>query len=84
MWRDLQNYGLILYNTTSPDASQTCSLTVAMARDRVQVFVGGVKQATVYRGDSAVSVTVPPGGAPVDILVENMGRLNYGRWVRTA
>ncbi len=72
---------MILYNTTNPEPSGTCSVTVAMARDRVQVFVDGVRQVTVYRGDSPTTVTVPAGPTPVAILVENMGRLNYGRWV---
>jgi hypothetical protein len=74
-----QNYGLIYYNTTAPSGSQGCSVTVTFARDRVQVFVAGTRMATVYRGDPATKVALPAGPVPVGILVENMGRLNYGR-----
>ncbi len=44
----------------------------------MQVFVNGDRVATVYRGDAVYTTTVPSNAA-VLLLVENMGRLNYGR-----
>ncbi|MPN45133.1 hypothetical protein SDC9_192700 [bioreactor metagenome] len=43
-------------------------------------FVGGVYAGTVYRNDAErfLPVEAGPGGAVIDLLVENMGRINYG------
>jgi beta-galactosidase len=49
-------------------------------RDRAQVFVDGLPL-TVFERESSDEVTtlaVPPEGITLDLLVENMGRVNFG------
>eukprot|EP01116_Phalansterium_solitarium_P004340 TRINITY_DN1532_c0_g1_i1.p1 TRINITY_DN1532_c0_g1~~TRINITY_DN1532_c0_g1_i1.p1 ORF type:complete len:820 (-),score=80.06 TRINITY_DN1532_c0_g1_i1:93-2552(-) len=78
-----QNYGFILYSTTAPaGSSRTGNVAVFNdLHDRVQVFVNGVIQpnAVAYRPQgNSVNVSAAAGDQ-LDFLVENMGRLNYGR-----
>jgi hypothetical protein len=56
--------------------------------DRVQIFVDGASVATVYRPEcgcavngpgSYCHVTVPATGGELQLLVENMGRVNFGQ-----
>ncbi|MBR5840649.1 MAG: beta galactosidase jelly roll domain-containing protein, partial [Victivallales bacterium] len=50
-------------------------------RDRAVILDNGMPAGTLYRNDPQphrVMVTIPEGGADVDVLVENMGRINYG------
>jgi beta-galactosidase len=74
-----QAYGLILYRThvTGPRTGQM--LHLQEVHDRAQVFLNGVSIGTVERWDpKPLPVHIPPEGATLDILVENMGRINYG------
>ena len=49
-------------------------------RDRAQVFLNGQFHATLDResGDEYASFEIPADGLTVDLLVENMGRVNFG------
>jgi len=75
-----QNYGFILYSTQIPasldPSTMTGTLQVTQVRDRVQIFVDGLPAGVIYR-TSPKAITVPI-GKKLDLLVENMGRLNYG------
>ncbi len=75
-----QNYGYILYRThiTGPRAED--QLRIHGLHDRAHVFLDGQLQGTLYRNMAkpSVTLTIPPAGAQLDILVENMGRVNYG------
>ena len=52
-------------------------------RDRAQVFLDGRPLGVIERWKSEpLDITVPSGGARLDILVENMGRINYGPLIR--
>lgn len=79
----LQHYGLTLYEAwvTLPSTASPYSLFVNEIRDRVQVFVDGSKVGTVYRPSPANVSFAGTAGSRVQlrILVENMGRINYGR-----
>lgn len=71
-----QNYGYILYRHRLTDAVHSLTLP---ARDRVQVFVDGEPRLTLL--DLEIPGAHPieaPAGATLDILVENLGRVNYG------
>ena len=75
-----QDYGFIMYRyrLTVPGAYP---VELFELRDRAIIFVNGVPAGTLYRNDPQphrVMVTIPEGGADVDVLVENMGRINYG------
>jgi len=76
-----QSSGFILYRThvSGPRTGET--LTIQELRDRAIVFQDGEIKGTVYRNDDAtdaLKLDIPEGGATLEILVENMGHVNYG------
>ncbi|KAI3322572.1 glycoside hydrolase family 35 protein [Xylariaceae sp. AK1471] len=77
-----QAYGLILYEHT---ANATLSGTLQpgdRARDRVIVYVNGVKKGVIdstYSQPAQVSVSLQPGDK-LQLLIENLGRVDY--WSR--
>jgi len=75
-----QNYGFIFYHHRLTGPLNHVKLTVQEPRDRAQVFLDGKPIATMYCNDAnhEVIIDVPAAGADLDILVENMGRTNYG------
>ncbi|MFJ8436748.1 beta-galactosidase family protein [Kitasatospora sp. NPDC094019] len=75
-----QNLGLIHYRTRLRGPLGHGELRVDGLADRAQVFLDGVPLGVLERDrpDEALPVTVPVGGAVLDLLVENMGRINYG------
>lgn len=49
--------------------------------DRAQIYLDGRYLGTIYRNDDKLSLShidIPAKGAQLDILVENMGHINYG------
>ncbi|RAP74647.1 glycoside hydrolase family 35 protein [Paenibacillus montanisoli] len=84
MERAGQQYGFILYSTTVSGPRPAERLYIQEVRDRALVFVDGVCQGVIERAKTPQSLTieVPAGGARLDILVENMGRVNYGPYLR--
>jgi beta-galactosidase len=74
-----QSFGFTLYRTQVAGPAQP-SLTVRGLHDRAQVFldrqpIGVLERATP---DTGLSLAIPQRGATLDILVENMGRVNFG------
>lgn len=70
----------MLYRTTLPAYADEVRLRVIDASDRVQVFCDGELAAVQYQeeiGDD-IFVSPRPDGSTLDVLVENMGRVNYG------
>ena len=52
-------------------------------RDRAQVFIDGVPVGVVERWDpKPLRIDIPAEGAELTVLVENMGRINYGPLLR--
>jgi beta-galactosidase len=78
-----QAYGYILYRTRVDDPG-TGTLMIDSVRDYAEVFVNGAPAGTLDRrlGQDSLSITVPAAGAQLDILVENGGRVNFGRQLR--
>ncbi|XP_073236928.1 beta-galactosidase-like [Porites lutea] len=76
-----QNYGFILYRTTIPSSisGSTANISIPKLADRGIVFVDKIRQATLIRvgPKTEATIDVKP-GSTLDILVENMGRINYG------
>ena len=77
-----QSYGFILYQTQIPAefAQSTVVLNItSLARDRAIVYVGKIRQATMYRDpkDQTASLIIQ-NELQLDMLVENMGRANQG------
>ncbi|WP_308637499.1 glycoside hydrolase family 35 protein [Paenibacillus silvisoli] len=79
-----QAYGFILYSTTVSGPRPAERLTIQDVRDRALVFVDGVYQGVIERAQTqqTLMLEIPAGGARLDILVENMGRINYGPYLR--
>lgn len=74
-----QNYGFILYSTQVSGPREETMLRLQDVRDRAQIFLDGVYKGTIERWDQKpLPLSIPPEGARLDILVENMGRINYG------
>jgi len=73
-------YGLTLYRRLGRPAAAAARLAFSnrTLRDRVQVFVDGAEVGVAYRPRCPQSVALPEGGGSLDLLVENMGRVNYG------
>jgi beta-galactosidase len=75
-----QAHGFILYRTHVTGPRPPVALTIQDVHDRAQVFLDGKLQGVLERAEppASLQIEVPPGGAQLDILVENMGRINYG------
>ena len=78
-----QDYGFILYSTRISGPRGKQELVVQHVRDRALIFVDGACYGVLERGDreSSILLQVPPEGAEISILVENMGRINYGPYM---
>ncbi len=79
-----QGFGSILYRTTLPELKQPSLLTVNEAHDYAQVFVDGKYVGKLDRRNGEKQLTLPAcrRGAVLDILVEAMGRINFGRAIK--
>ncbi|MCX4398946.1 beta-galactosidase [Streptomyces sp. NBC_00264] len=75
-----QSLGLIHYRTWLRGPFLDSTLRVHGLADRAQVFLDGVPLGVLERTGAldALPITVPDTGAELDLLVENMGRINYG------
>ncbi|XP_072526060.1 beta-galactosidase [Salminus brasiliensis] len=77
-----QSFGFMLYQTMLPvDCSKPTPLSSPLngVHDRAYVAVDGVVAGILER-DKAISINITgKAGSRLDILVENMGRVNYGK-----
>jgi len=75
-----QDYGFILYRTRISGPRPEAPLNVHEVRDRAQVFLNGQPVGVLEREthQESLPLAIPPGGATLDILVENQGRVNFG------
>ncbi len=79
-----QGYGFTLYSCRVSGPREEMDLRIDGLRDRAQVFVDGRFAGVMYRNDPKPTIrfAVPQKGVRLDILVENMGRVNYGPYLR--
>jgi beta-galactosidase len=80
-----QSYGYILYRTHIADGDgEESQLAIHDVRDYARVYLNDSLVGTLDRrlGQSELSIRVPKGGATLDILVENMGRINFTKALR--
>ncbi|NMM50936.1 glycoside hydrolase family 35 protein [Paenibacillus aquistagni] len=82
-----QDYGFILYETNIPGPLGKSKLAVQEIRDRALVYLNGEYQGVIDRNthdpslhvsETDILLEIPKGGAKLSLLVENMGRINYG------
>ncbi len=74
-----QAYGFMLYRTQQPGGTSGM-LSIKELRDYGIVFVNGKRIGILDRRfkQDSIFVQLPAGTATIDILVENMGRINFG------
>ena len=79
-----QDFGFTLYETTLAAPSGPALLNIAAYGDRAQVFVDGQPVGVLEREnhEHALAFAVPRRGAVLDVLVENQGRVGYGKGLR--
>ena len=75
-----QEYGYVLYRTKTKKDSDEETYRVIDGRDRLQFFFNEEKVATQYQTEigEKINVTQEKDLNQIGILVENMGRVNYG------
>ena len=79
-----QGYGFILYRTEVRGPRETQNVRIQEPRDRAYIYKNDELLGVQYRNDRepAVSTDIPAEGATLSVLVENMGRVNYGAYLR--
>lgn len=77
-------FGSVDYRTTLPATSTRTLLTIGGAHDYAQVFIDGRPTGVIDRRNAESNLVLPPlkKGQRLDILVEAMGRINFGRAVK--
>ena len=76
-----QNTGFTLYSTTVSGPREEMTLTADVCHDRASVMIDGEARGIFERSRREDKVTVELGrgeSVKLDILLENMGRVNYG------
>jgi beta-galactosidase len=78
-----ESFGFLLLETELSDPGPTV-LRIESVHDRAQVFVDGQPVGTLSREEHehALGFGAPRAGARLTVLVENQGRVNYGRGLR--
>lgn len=76
-----QSLGFILYRSTVKGPHENCILDITEVHDRAMVYVNGKLAGVIYRGEENNKLTLnfEKDENTLDILVENMGRVNYGK-----
>lgn len=79
-----QAYGFVLYRTPSPGAGRTV-FEAGDVRDYALLYQDGAPLGALDRrlGQRVIELDLAA-GRPLDVLVENMGRINYGRRLQDA
>lgn len=75
-----QAYGFVLYRTKIQGGIKEAELKMTRLMDRAIVLLDGKRMGTADRrhGQTSVKLDIPEGEHILDILVENLGRVNYG------
>ena len=79
-----QDYGFVLYHTTII-GGKTGTLMLNELRDYAVIMVNGKKVAVLDRrhNQNSCKLSLPAGKVKLDILVENLGRINFGPYLLT-
>ena len=79
-----QGWGSILYRTTLPELKKPAKLHIAGGHDYLQIYVDGKYIGNLDRRNGDKDLVLPScrKGAQLDILVEAMGRINFGRAIK--
>lgn len=80
-----QDYGFIMYTTQVSGPRAKGNLVLQDVHDRAIIYLNDHYIGVIERGRpelQTVELEIPVGGAKLGILVENMGRTNYGPYLR--
>lgn len=81
-----QDFGFVLYETTVKGPCEESEIVIEGLHDRAILYVNGekkgVKERTGKRNDSVKLCLKPGETATLSLLVENLGRINYGPKLR--
>lgn len=79
-----QSTGFILYTTRITGPRAASPLVLQDVRDRALIYQDGSYAGVIerWKEDQTIELAIPPSGSRIDILVENMGRINYGPHLR--
>ncbi|WP_183559953.1 glycoside hydrolase family 35 protein [Mucilaginibacter sp. SP1R1] len=77
-----QAYGFVLYRTTL-NGAKSAILKIQDLRDYGIIYINGKKAGILDRrlNQDSLMVTLPKGKVTLDILVENLGRINFGPYL---
>ncbi|WPU93722.1 beta-galactosidase [Mucilaginibacter sabulilitoris] len=77
-----QDYGFVLYRTTLQGGKKGL-LKLSELRDYAIIMINGKTVTTLDRRlkQDIINITLPAGKVTLDILVENMGRVNFGKYL---
>ncbi|MGF7082667.1 glycoside hydrolase family 35 protein [Mucilaginibacter sp. UYCu711] len=77
-----QDYGFVLYRT-NVTGGKTGILKLSQLRDYAVIMINGKTIGTLDRRlkQDSIKITLPAGKVRLDILVENMGRINFGKYL---
>ncbi|WP_079686824.1 glycoside hydrolase family 35 protein [Ohtaekwangia koreensis] len=78
-----QAYGFVLYRTTLKNSQGSGILKINELRDYGLIFINGKRVGVLDRRlrQDSLSVVIPAGEVTLDILVENLGRINFGPYL---
>lgn len=78
-----QDYGFILYRTKIQGPRKDNHLFIQDVHDRALIFIDGEFKGVYMRNeDQELVFDIPKEGVQLDILVENLGRVNYGPYFK--
>ena len=77
-------WGSVVYRTTLPATTTSSLLTLSDCHDFAQVYIDGEYIGKIDRVKNEKSITIPAvkAGQRLTILVEAMGRINFGRAIK--
>lgn len=77
-----QDYGFVWYRTTL-QGGKAGVLKLKDLRDYAIIMVNGQRQAVLDRrlNQDSIRLDLPAGNVKLDILVENLGRINFGKYL---
>lgn len=77
-------WGSAIYSTTLPEIPERSFLTINDAHDYAQIYIDGKYIGKVDRVKNEKSIAIPAckAGAKLEIFIEAMGRINFGRAIK--
>ncbi|MGN8056376.1 glycoside hydrolase family 35 protein [Pedobacter sp. 22163] len=77
-----QDYGYVLYRTTIKGGKKG-ELQIKQLRDYALIFINQKRAGILDRrlNQNTLALTLPKGDVQLDVFVENMGRVNFGKYL---